>query len=111
MNRGKVNDVRSEIEQLYSISYITTGGRLVLSAEITMAGNQSLSDGRYRVGGEFRLSDMMNLYGVVDEDRFFQVGIRIGAGRYYGGLQSRFDSESEHVGSSYYAGTGYRPYR
>jgi len=111
LNRGKVNDIRSEIEQLYSISYITTGGTLVLSAEITMAGNQSLSDGKYRVGGEFRLSEMMNLYGAVDEDRFFQLGIRIGSGRYYGGLQSRFDSDSEHIGSSYYVGTGYSTYR
>ncbi len=107
LNRGKVDGVRSEIEEIYSVSYITPEGNLILSGELTVGGDESFSDGRYRFGFEYSASDRVRVFGMVDEDKFFQLGLRIGAGRYYGGMQSRFDPESDHQGSSFYGGVNY----
>ena len=111
LNRGKVNGERSEIEQLYSISYLAYENSLILSGEVTFSGSESFSDARYRFGAEFRASPRVRIFGMVDEDKFFQLGLRIGLGQYYGGLQSRFDSESDHDGSSLYGGVSYLPRR
>jgi len=111
LNRGKVDGERSEIEQMYSVSLITSGGRLVLSTEITVGGNESITSGRYRFGFEYEASPTVRLFGMVDEDKFFQLGFRFGVGQYYGGLQSRFDSNSDHEGSSFYGGVNYSSLR
>lgn len=107
LNRGKIDGERSELEQLYSFTYFTPSRTLILSTEITMTGSQSFSDAEFRFGAEYILSNGMRLYGMIDEDKFMQLGFRLELDKIVSGFQSRFDDETDHTGTSIYGGVKY----
>ena len=77
LNRGKIGGQKSEIEELYSVSYTTYNEMLVLSVEATLSSGQSLSSARYNYGIDFRFRPNMTIYGNLNSDKHFQIGFKV----------------------------------
>jgi hypothetical protein len=100
LNRGRVDGKRSDFEELYSFSYRTLKGRLILSTEITLSSGQSLSSASYNYGLEYLTSKQLLIYAKIDNSRFFQIGIRFHRTGYSFGGQGRYSSGGKHQGTT-----------
>lgn len=99
LNRGRVDDARTDIEQVYSVTYRQMHNRLRLSLAISLSTGQSMSSADYMYGAEFALNPKVTLYGNIDDDGDFAIGARVNLLRYTLGGQTRFDHDGNHLGS------------
>ncbi|UCD17262.1 MAG: hypothetical protein JSV44_12565 [Candidatus Zixiibacteriota bacterium] len=107
LNRGKVNGERTDIEQLYSLTYHQLNHRLLLSMEITLSTGQSLSGASYNYGVDIRPHPRIGVYFNRDNHDNFQFGVKIYLRRCFTGGQTRFGSAGDHLGSSLFGGFVY----
>ena len=103
LNRGKINGDRSQIEQLYSITFRATEN-IALSTELSLAVGQSLSDADYNYGVDIFPMKGMTIYTNFRGGGGFEIGLRLNLTQYFIGGQSRYGNDNEHVGTSVYAG-------
>jgi hypothetical protein len=100
LNQGRVDGERSDFEELYSFSYRTMKGRLILSTEIMLSSGQSLSSASYNYGLEYLTAKQLLIYAKIDNSRFFQIGIKFQRTGYSFGGQSRYSSSGKHKGTT-----------
>jgi len=104
LNRGKIDDTITDIEELYSLSYETPNRKFVLSMEATLSSEQSLSSAKYNYGLEYYPSPKLSIFANINNDQFYQIGLRYNFGDYFVGAQGRGDKNSNPLGTSIYAG-------
>lgn len=104
LNRGRINGKRTDIEQLYSISYSLFDNTMLFSTEITLSTGQSLSGAEYNYGVDLFPMKGVMLYGNLQNHKGFEIGLRINLAKYFVGGQSRFDDNNAHCGTSLFAG-------
>jgi hypothetical protein len=104
LNRGKIDGEKSDIKQVYSFSYHSSGGMWVFSTEMILLSGQSLSDAKYRYGVDVFFSNRLRLFVSLDDDKDYQIGLRFDFGEYFAGGQGRADADHNHQGTSVYAG-------
>lgn len=105
LNRGKVNGGKSDIEQLYSVSYRTINEKLTFSIEMSLSSKQSLSGAKYNYGIDWQVKPNLKIFGNYNSDKFYQIGFKIDLKDYFFGTQSRGEAENNnHLGTSVYTG-------
>lgn len=104
LNRGKVDGVRTETEQRYSLSYRPIGSKLTVSVDMFLSTKTRLSNADYTYHLEFTPYRGLYLNGFVDSDRNFQLGIRANLLRHFVGGRSSFDRDANHLGSTAFIG-------
>lgn len=104
LNRKKIDGERTEIEQLYSLSYSPFNGLMTFSFEAALSTGQSLSGAGYVYGVDvFPMRGLM-LHGSLDNEDRYELGFRINLARYFIGGQSRFGGGNERRGTTISAG-------
>jgi hypothetical protein len=104
LNRGRVDGLRSLIEQIYSISYKTAENRFILSIEMSRTSKQSLSDADYYYGLDYFPSPKLSIYAGLDGERNYQIGFRIYFGKYFAGGQGYRNSNTNNFDAILYSG-------
>jgi len=105
LNRGKVNGEKSDIEQVYSVSYKTKDKKFTLSIETSLSSKQSLSHAKYNYGINWQVKPNLKIFANYNNDKFYQIGFRLDLKDYFIGTQSRGDAENNtHLGTSVYTG-------
>jgi hypothetical protein len=104
LNRGRVNGARSDFEQLYSVAYKAAADKLTILSEISLSSGQSLSHALLNYGVEYNIGRRLALYGCIDSDDNYQIGVRFDFGRYFAGNQRRHYSDGRLAGATSFAG-------
>ena len=105
LNRGEVNGQKSDLEQLYSVSYKTKNNRLTISVETTLSSKQSLSGAKYNYGIDWLAKPNFKIFANYNNDKFYQIGFKLELKDYFFGTQSRGEAENNnHLGTSVYTG-------
>lgn len=104
LNRSRVDGRRSDIEQLYSLSYRSLNELLVASVEISLSTGQSLSSAEYNYGLDIYPLEGLMIYSNYTGGGSFEVGFRVNLLNYFVGSQSRFKSNRDHSGTSLFVG-------
>jgi hypothetical protein len=104
LNQGKVNNLRSDAEELYSASYQSKNGKLTLSVEMTLSSGQNLSYAKYNYGIDFMIKPKWTIFANINNDQFYQIGLKYNFGDYFVGGQGRADSDNHHLGTTVYTG-------
>jgi hypothetical protein len=100
LNRGRVAGEKSQIEELYCITYRPGPEWLSLSMEIMLSSKQSLSSAKYNYGVELSPMEGVNLYASVKNNRDYRLGIVYSFTDYFFGAQSRRDADNAHLGTT-----------
>jgi hypothetical protein len=104
LNRAKLNGERTDIEQLYSITYALHENILKVSVEMSLSTGQSLSSAEYNYGAEFFPTERLAIYGNLRNNGSFEIGLSVNLGHYRLGGQSRFNSDGIHQESPLFVG-------
>ncbi len=99
LNRGRMDETRTDVEQVYSATFRRINDRLRISMAISLSTGQSLSSADYMYGVEFVAHPKLKLYGNIDDDGDFAIGARVNLIKYIIGGQSRFDRDGNHLGT------------
>lgn len=105
LNRGKANGEKSDMKQLYSVSYKTKDERFTVSIETSLSSKQNLSMAKYNYGIDWQAKPNLKIFANYNNDKFFQIGFRLDLKDYFFGTQSRGEAENyHHLGTSVYTG-------
>ncbi|MCP4705647.1 MAG: hypothetical protein GY865_13690 [candidate division Zixibacteria bacterium] len=105
LNRGEVDGEKSDIEQIYSVSYKTTNNKFTISIETALSSKQSLSHAKYNYGISWQVKPNLNIFANYNNDKYYQIGVKLDLKDYFFGTQSRGDADNnEHLGTSVYTG-------
>ncbi len=104
LNQGKKDDLRSDAEELYSASYQTKNGKLTLSIEMTLSSGQNLTFAKYNYGMDFLIKPNWIIYANINNDQFYQIGLKYSLSDYFVGAQGRADGGNHHLGTTVYTG-------
>jgi len=104
LNKGKIDGERTDAEELYSVSYQTVNRKMTFSVEMTLSSGENLSDARYNYGIKYLPIPRLIIDGNINNDQFYQIGLRYSFGDYYIGLQGRGDEDGNPYTTSVYIG-------
>lgn len=103
LNRGRVDGERTDVEQVYAISY-QPSGEIILSAELSLSTGQNLSQAKYNYGLEILPYQGVTVYANMYSGDGFEIGVRINVLKYFIGGQSRYGKDNDHAGTSLFGG-------
>jgi len=109
LNRENIDGEKTDIDQLYSLTYRPLGRHFNFSAETSLSAKQNLSSAVYNYGFELFPIDGVMGYFNFDTDENYELGFRINLTRYFVGLQSRLATGGVHRGTSLTAGISSDP--
>ncbi len=104
LNRGKVNDERTEMEQRYSLSYRPREYDLTVSVDMFLSTGTRLSNADYIYHAEFSPVKGLYVNGLIDNDKNFQIGVRANLRQYFVGARHRSDRDGNHRGTTAFFG-------
>lgn len=104
LNRGKIGEDRTEIEQRYSFSYHPSSFDMTLSVDMFLATGTKVKNADYVYHAEFSPVKGLYVNGLLDSDRNFQIGIRANLRQYFVGSHYRADRRGNHRGTTVYVG-------
>ncbi|HDL02692.1 MAG: hypothetical protein DRP46_03515 [Candidatus Zixiibacteriota bacterium] len=103
LNRQKIDGSKTDIEQLYSLSY-RAGRYIALSTEVSLSTEMSMSGADYIFGVDIYAIPGLQGYINFDNNENYELGFRVNLMRYFLGAQSRLKTGGEHRGTSLSAG-------
>lgn len=103
LNRGRLDGVRTNFEQLYSITYSATE-IIHASVEMRLASDQSISSALYNYGVDILPVKGLYIYANFLSKDGFEFGFRVNLNQYFVGFQPRYGVDNQHTGSSIFAG-------
>jgi hypothetical protein len=109
LNRSRIDGSRSDIEQIYSFSYLPQNKRFIFSIEMTTTSSQKFSHALYNYGLDIFPSQNLILYANLDNDKNYQFGFRYNLNKYFIGNQSRINSDGRHTGTTAFTGYSLPP--
>ncbi len=109
LNKSRVDGEKTDIEEIYSISYRPQALPLWFSVEISLSTGQSLSSADYTYGIEGSPYKNLHGYASYKNGGYFEIGLSYFLGDYMGGAQTRFNKDGDHFGTSLYGGYFYHP--
>lgn len=89
LNRGKIGDQRTEMEQRYSISYRPVDSRFTMSVDMLLSTHQQLNNAEYIYHVEAVPTPGLFVNGYIDSHKNFEIGVRANLLKYFVG--SRVD--------------------
>nr|MBN2276900.1 hypothetical protein [candidate division Zixibacteria bacterium] len=104
LNRSRVAGEKSDIEQVYSLTYIMDRNLIALSIEVSLSTGQSLSGASYNYGINIYPIKGTEIYASLDNDENFEIGARVNLTQYFLGLQGRHRKGNRNDATSFYAG-------
>lgn len=104
LNRGKINDDRTEVEQRYSLSYHPVGMNLTVSVDMFLATGTKVKNADYVYHAEYSPTKGLFLSGLIDSDRNFEIGVRANLRQYFTGTRRRSDKDGHHRGTTVFVG-------
>jgi protease-4 len=104
LNRGRVDGVRSAIEQQYSVGYRPFGQMLTLSTDMFLSTNDNFDAADFRYHAELVATNGLYLSASFDSDRSFQIGVRANLLKYFIGSQSTFDKNGHDGRTTLFVG-------
>jgi hypothetical protein len=104
LNRSRIDGEKSDIEQLYSISYRPQKLPVWISIEMSLSGGQRLSSADYTYGIEGSPTNRLQIYAGYRDGGQFEVGLTYHFDAYFGGAQTRISEGRNHLGTSLYGG-------
>jgi len=104
LNRGKLDNRRSDFEQIYSLTYKLPQYRVSFSADMSLSSGQSLKGAEWNYGLEYDAARGVKLFGVIDHSGNYQLGLKINFEKYFVGDQSRHNSGSHQTANTAYIG-------
>ncbi len=105
LNRGKVNGVRSEMEQQYSLTYHLVPGKVMLSVDALFSTGQAFNEAEFIYHAEWMPVTGLYLDGYVDSQDNFQLGLRLNLTQYFMGWQGIFTGSGSHSRSTLFIGS------
>ena len=109
LNKNRVDGEKTDIEELYAISYRPQSLPLWFSVEIGLSTGQSLSSADYTYGIEGSPFKNWHGYASYKNGGYFEIGLTFFLDDYLGGAQTRFNKDGDHFGTSLYGGYFYHP--
>lgn len=104
LNRGKIDDERTETEQRYSVSWRPNKYDLTVSVDMFLSTKTRLSNADYVYHAEFSPTKGLYINGFVDSDKNFQVGVRANLHQYFVGARRSANRNADHRGSTVFFG-------
>jgi hypothetical protein len=104
LNRGRIGDKRSEIEQRYSLSYRPFGKDVTFSVDMFLSTKTRLSNADYVYHLEVAPYRGLYVEGYIDSDKNFQIGARVNLIQHFIGSQSSFQKSGSHLRTTAYLG-------
>ncbi|UCE25134.1 MAG: signal peptide peptidase SppA [Candidatus Zixiibacteriota bacterium] len=104
LNRGKVNDERTETEMRYSLSYRPQEYDLTVSVDMFLSTGTRLSNADYVYHAEFSPIKGLYVNGLIDSDKNLQIGVRANLRQYFVGARHRSDKDGNHRGTTAFVG-------
>lgn len=105
LNKGKLNGVRTQIEQQYSLAYRPMHDLVTLSANMLLGNKQNMSEASFIYHAEVRPIDGLYISGYIDSDRNYQIGARVNLRRTFVGIFGRFNRSGDDRGTTTVLGT------
>ncbi len=104
LNRGRIEGSRTDIEQVYSLTYTLLRDKISVSTDISLSSGQSLYGAAWNYGVEVMAARGIRIFANIADSREFQIGFKMNIDKYFVGDQSRYGSTGRHVGTVTYAG-------
>lgn len=105
LNRSEADGEKTDLKQLYAVSYNTVDHKFTISVEMSLFSNQSLSGAKYNYGIDWQVKPNIKIYANYNNDKYYQIGFKLDLKNYFFGTQSRGEAENnKHLGTSVYTG-------
>jgi len=104
LNHARVLDQKTDMEEVYSISYHPQKMPIWFSVEMSLSSGQSLSSAKYTYGIEGSPIDRLQVYADYRNGGFFSIGVTYFLDAYFGGAQTKLNDDGDHLGTSLYGG-------
>jgi len=109
LNRSRIDGVRSDIEQLYSLSYTIVPRILTFTIESSLSTGQDLSDASYNYSIYLIPMRGTSVYAGIDNNDNFEIGCRVNLTNYFIGFQGRNRQGDHNDATSFYFGVAQGP--
>ena len=103
-DRMRVPTGKSDAEFVYSAAVRMLKGRLLIGGDWYQTTSQRLKDGTYRLATSFEATNGLTLYGDLDENENYFLGVKFSMSSWFLGNHSAFDSERSYSGGVGYVG-------
>jgi hypothetical protein len=100
LNRGKKDNAKTDIGQLYSLSWHPLGNLLILSMELELTSGQRLSEASNNLGIDINPGKGLRIYINRDNNSNYQLGFILDLNQYFIGDQGRYNPRNGHTGST-----------
>ncbi len=104
LNRGRIDGDRSEIEQRYSLAYRPMQKTVTIAVDAMLSTGTKLSNTDLVYHVEVQPTGGLYIEGMLDSDENFQIGLRANLLQYFTGSQSGYNSDADHLGTTFYVG-------
>ena len=105
LNRGKIDDERTEMEQRYSISYRPVNSKLTLSVDMLMSTHMQFNNADFVYHLEAVPVPGLFVNGYVDSDKNFEIGVRANLLNYFVGSRMDYNKHGNFRRSTSFIGT------
>ncbi len=104
LNRGKIDGLKTEVSQRYSLSYRPSDENLTFSVDMFTSAKRKFSDADYIYHVEFRPKDGLYLTAQVDSDNNYHIGFRANFLNLFTGSDNSFSKSGNSKRSIVYMG-------
>jgi len=104
LNRGRVDGVRTETEQRYSLAYRPHGNTVTLAVDALLSTKQRFSTADFIYHAQISPARGMYFEGYIDSHQNFQIGFRANLLKYFVGSQGTYTSGVSQIRTTVYVG-------
>ena len=108
LNRGKIGDQRTEMEQRYSVSYRPINSRFTLSVDMLLSTHMELDNADFIYHLEAVPMPGLFVSGYIDSDKNFEIGVRANLLKYFVGSRMDYNKHGSFRHSTSFIGANNR---
>jgi len=105
LNHNKINGIKTDAEQRYSLSYRPVGEKVTISTDIFLSTNTKLKNADFVCHVKFVPTPGLYVSGYLDNDKNFQIGVRANLLHYFVGGRHTSTKDGNDLGSTVFMGS------